>query len=424
MRGAGFGAGRHRVAFVCQWYPPEPAEVPRGIATALADAGLDVTVLTGIPNYPTGVVPDGYSARRATREVRDGLPVRRTPLYPSHDANAVRRLANYASWALTATLRGQGVLRSASVALVYSSPATAALPAMVARALWGTPYVLLVQDVWPDSVVDSGFLPGPVGRVARRVLDGLVGATYRSAHHVAVTSPGMVDLLASRGVPREKLSVVHNWVGDDAPPTAADADDVRALRASWGVGDDDFLLMYAGNHGQAQHLEPVVETFAALPHNADRHLVLVGDGVSKPGLVELAGDHPLIHLLDPVPAAEMTRLAQAADAQLVSLADRPLFAVTMPSKVQSILAAGRPLVVVARGDAAAVVDAAGAGLAVDPGDRRGLDEAVQRLAATDRAERREMGRRGRAWYDAHSSRRVGSEALRRLLVEAARGRRR
>ncbi|WP_322920493.1 glycosyltransferase family 4 protein [Nocardioides renjunii] len=423
MSGSSQGSGRLRVAFVCQWYPPEPAEVPRGIATALAEAGCDVTVLTGVPNYPTGAVAAGYSARRSSREVLDGLPVRRTPLYPSHDRSAVRRLANYASWALSSAVLGQALLRTSSVALVYSSPATAALPAMVARRLWGTPYVLLVQDVWPDSVFASGFLTGVAGRLARRVLNVFVDLTYRGAHHVAVTSPGMVDLLAARGVPRDKLSVVHNWV-QEGPTADVPPETVRRVRASWGVGEDDFVLMYAGNHGRAQALEPVVEAFAEMTAEDDCHLVLVGDGVTRPGLVERYGAHRRIRFVDPVPQAEVAALVQASDAQLVSLADEALFAVTMPSKVQSILAAGLPLVVSARGDSAEVVTSARAGLAVAPGDRPGLRDAVRRLAATDRDERRTMGRRGREWYDAHMSRRVGSESLRQLLARAAEGRRR
>ncbi|WP_297625276.1 glycosyltransferase family 4 protein [Nocardioides sp.] len=397
--------------------------MPRGIATALAGTGLDVRVLTGVPNYPTGVVADGYSARRPSREVLDGLPIRRTPLYPSHDASALRRLANYASWAVSGAVFGQGLLRSSSAALVYSSPATAALPAMVARTLWGTPYVLLIQDVWPDSIFASGFLTGRAGRLARRVLDVLVGLTYRHAHHVAVTSPGMVDLLASRGVPRDKLSVIHNWVPDEPEPAVA-LEATQHLRESWGAGQDDFVLMYAGNHGQAQALEPVVEAFAALPPESGCHLVLVGDGVSRAGLVERFDVHPRIHLLPPVPRHEMPAMMSASDAQLVSLADQPLFAVTMPSKVQSILAAGLPLVVSARGDSAEVVARAGAGVTVDPGDQQGLRDTVRRLAGIDRPGRTEMGRRGRAWYDEHMSRRVGSEALRALLVDAAEGRRR
>lgn len=414
-----------RVAFVCQWYPPEPAAVPQGIATALAEQGLDVEVLTGVPNYPTGVVAEGYVAWRPSREVRDGLRVRRTPLYPSHDASAVRRLLNYASWALSAAVLGQRTLRAADVALVYSSPATAALPAMVARRLWGTPYVLLVQDVWPDSVFASGFLGGPLGRLARRVLDVFVGLTYRGADHVAVTSPGMVDLLASRGVPRDKLSVVHNWVDETAGPDAASDDGAsRKLREAWGAGPDDFVLLYAGNHGQAQALDPVVDVFAALPPDAGCRLVMVGDGISKPALVERAGGRPGVHFLDPVPREAMPGLTAAADAQLVSLDSQPLFAVTMPSKVQSIMAAGKPLLVSAEGDCAAAVTEAGAGVAAAPGDREALREAVLALAAADAEERREMGRRGRRHYEERMSRGVGSAALRRLLVRAAdRGRR-
>ncbi|WP_110181067.1 glycosyltransferase family 4 protein [Nocardioides solisilvae] len=412
-----------RVAFVCQWYPPEPAAVPQGIATALADQGLRVEVLTGVPNYPTGVVADGYAAWRPSREQLGGLPVRRVPLYPSHDASAVRRLLNYASWAVSAAVLGQRLLRRADVALVYSSPATAALPAMVARRLWGTPYVLLVQDVWPDSVFASGFLPGTVGRVARRVLEVLVGWTYRSADHVAVTSPGMVGLLASRGVPADKLSVVHNWV-EEAPAAQPEAGEADAVRAAWGVGADDFVLMYAGNHGQAQALEPVVDVFAGLPADAGCHLVLVGDGIAKPGLVERAAGHPLVHFLDPVPRTAMPALTSAADAQLVSLDAQPLFAVTMPSKVQSIMAAGVPLLVSAEGDSADAVRTAGAGLTAPPGDRDALREAVLALAATPAEERRAMGRRGRAHYEEHMSRDVGAGALRRLLERAADRRRR
>ena len=412
----------HQVAFVCQWYPPEPATVAQGIATVLAQSGLAVGVLTGVPNYPSGVVADGYSAWRPSAEVRDGLRVRRTPLYPSHDASALRRLLNYGSWAVSSALLGQGLLRSADVALVYSSPATAALPAMVGRRLWGTPYVLLVQDVWPDSIFASGFLTGTAGRAARRVLDFFVNCTYRWADHVAVTSPGMVDLLASRGVPSEKLSVVHNWV-EEGPFAGADGPTAARIRESWGVGADDFVLMYAGNHGQAQALEPVVEIFAGLPRDAGCHLVLIGDGVAKAGLVASAQGSPAIHFLDSVPRHDMAALMSASDVQLVSLADQPLFAVTMPSKVQSILAAGLPLLVSARGDCAEVVRSAGAGLTVTPGDSQGLRDAVLRLAGMDDEERRRMGRQGRDWYEEHMSRRVGSEALRRLLVRAAERRR-
>src|ERR1022692_711072 len=140
------------VAFVSQWFSPEPVHTPVWIAQALAREGLNVRVLTGVPNFPDGKVQSGFSPWRITREARDGFAILRSPLYPSHDGSAIGRIANYVSYAATSSLVGARLLRSSDVALVYSSPATAATAAMLARATSRTPYVLFVQDMWPDSV--------------------------------------------------------------------------------------------------------------------------------------------------------------------------------------------------------------------------------------------------------------------------------
>ena len=130
-----------RVAYVTQWFPPEQVQVPTWIAQALRRQGVQVDVLTGIPNYPAGRAFDGYPAWKRSVEEIDGFRVERTPLVPSHSRSALGRLTNYGSWALSSALLGQRVLSRADVALVYSSPATAALAPLVAKGLWGTPYV-------------------------------------------------------------------------------------------------------------------------------------------------------------------------------------------------------------------------------------------------------------------------------------------
>ncbi len=407
-----------RVALVCQWYPPEPTPQPAWIAEGLSEHLHEVLVLTGMPNYPSGQVAHGYRAWWPRRERIHGVGVHRTPLYPSHDGNAVRRILNYVSWALSSSAMGQGTLRKTDVALVYSSPATAALPAMLARRLWRTPYVLLVQDVWPDSVFDSGFLNGKAAQFAHRVLSTFVNAAYRGADHVCVISPGMVDLLADRGVPREKLSVVYNWVEVTSTP---DLQQAKAFRDSLGIGSHDFLLMYAGNHGSAQGLDSAIDAFTALPPGSSRHLVLVGEGTQKAMLRQRADGHPNIHFVDPQARDAMPHLMAGADAQLVSLADRPLFAVTMPSKLQSVLAAGTPVLVSARGDAAKTVEHCGAGLTVEPGSAQQLGVAVERLAGLRPDERHAMGRRGRLHYESTMSRRVGVPRLASILQRAAAG---
>lgn len=406
---------RVTVTLVCQWYPPEPTPQPAWIAEGLASLDLDVRVLTGVPNYPTGRVHQGYSAARPIQERIAGVSVNRTPLYPSHDHSAFRRMLNYTSWAVSSTLLGQRLLRWSDAVLVYSSPATAALPAMVARMLWRTPYVLLVQDVWPDSVFASGFLNGRLGRFVRWLLDRFVGASYARSEHILVISPGMIDLLVSRGVPRHKLSLAYNWVDESSRPAPSDAID---LRRELGIPEDGIVVMYAGNHGSAQALHTVVDAFG-LPGAAGSHLVMVGDGTEKSALRVRAADNPRVHFVDPQPREAMSEVMAAADAQLVSLADEPLFSVTMPSKVQSILAAGHPAIIVARGDIAEVVRSAGSGLTSAPGSAEDLAQVVGRFARLSSEERRRMGEAGRGYYRRTMSRGVGLAVLERALRRAA-----
>lgn len=412
---------RLRVTFVTQWYPPEPTPQPRWIAEALESAGLEVQVLTGIPNYPDGVVADGYKAWQVRDDHVGNLSVRRTPLFPSHDERAGRRMLNYASWGLSSTLNGLRVLRRSDVALVYSSPATAALPAMVARALFGLPYVLQIQDIWPDSIFASGYLGGRVGRLAERIAGALVDASYRLAAEVVVISPGAVGLLESRGVDPSKITLVYNWVEERAEAGDGRPCESRQLREELGIPEDAFVLMYAGNHGAAQSLHSVVEAFCAPEMPSTCHLVMIGSGVMKDRLLSHAQQHggDRVHFIDSVPREQVRGIMAAADAQLVSLARNPLFAVTMPSKLQSILEAGSPVLVAVDGDAATVAETAGAGVSVVPGDQQSLVRSVEDLALRSRAELRHMGKNGRHYYYSHMSEQVGVRRLVAVLERAA-----
>ncbi|MDM4718318.1 glycosyltransferase [Micromonospora sp. WMMA1363] len=194
-----------RVALVSQWFPPEPTGIPLGIARCLRGYGFDVDVLTGVPNYPTGIVHPGYRAHRRYVESQDGLRVLRSPLYPSHDRSALRRAANYLTWAASSTALGRPLLRAADVALVYGSPVTAATAAMAARIRWGTPYVLMAMDLWPDSVFATGFLTGRPGRrLAQGTLGRFTDQAYRWADHVTVPSPGCGRRWWRGGYPRKR----------------------------------------------------------------------------------------------------------------------------------------------------------------------------------------------------------------------------
>lgn len=410
-----------RLGMITQWYPPESAVMPSWIAEQLAHTGWRVRVLTGIPNYPTGQVAPGYRAWRPGREHINSIPVYRAPLYPSHDRSIIGRIINYVSWAASAGLIGLRALARADVNLVYSSPATAAWPAMVRKVVFGTPFVLQIQDLWPDSITESGFVDkGAVGRLIERAMHVFCNLAYAMSAHVVVISPGMAELLAGRGVPREKITLVYNWI-DEELFTPASAAQRAAGRAELGLADDEFTLMYAGNLGAAQGLDAFVRAVSGLPAEVRCRLVLVGDGVERERLVELAAADASgrVTVLPPRPIDAMPQTLAAADMQIVSLVDRPLFRVTMPSKVQTILACGLPVLVSVAGDAAEVVTEAKAGISVAPGDAEALQQAIMAASSLDADELNQMGRNGLACYRTTMSAGIGRQRLDHVLGNAA-----
>lgn len=407
-----------RIGMVTQWYDPEggSAAVPGAIARALAAQGREVHVLTGFPNYPSGRIHAGYRQRWSSYELRDGVHVHRVPLVPTHDRSARNRAVNYLSYAVSASVRWR-LLHSVDVWLVSASPATAALPVMVARTLFGRAYVLLVQDLWPDTVVESGFVrPGRALRAVERALHRFCDASYRGAAAVAVTAPGMARILGSRGVPDRKLSVVPNWV-DETVFRPVPRDERLAGR----LGLDGFVVMFAGGLGELQGLDTAVEAAALLRDLPGFRLVFVGSGIAEPQLRAQAArlGLPNVRFLGQQPVEWMPALLALGDVQLVSLRDLPLFHATLPSKVQAALAAGRPVVGSVPGDARALIDASGAGLTADPGDPVSLAAAIRALHALGPAGREAMGRRGRAYYLDRLSERVGAGKLLALLDRAA-----
>lgn len=409
-----------RLGIVTQWYDPEEgsAGVPGSIARALHRHGVDTVVVTGFPNYPYGRFYPGYRVRPSQRVVLAGVRVHRVALYPSHERSSVKRMASYLSFAGFAATVGLPSLARCDVALVYSSPATAAIPALVAKAVRGVPFVVLIQDLWPDTVLESGMVrAGFVQRAVGWLLHRFCDRVYRSAGRIAVISTGMREILIERGVPAAKVEVVHNWV-DEAlfRPVALDP----GLQRELGI-DGCFSVMYAGSLGDLQGLEVVVRAAELLQDLPDIRLVLVGSGVAEDRLRQMVAAAGLRNVVfaGQRPLAEMSSVLRTADVQLVTLRDLPLFHATMPSKVQSVLSAGRPVISSAPGDVGELVRRSGAGIACAPEDPEALAAAVRQMHAMSPAGRERMGSAGHKYYRAELSEQVGSRRLLRLLEDVA-----
>ncbi len=411
---------KSRVGLVTQWYDPERASAAQSgvIARSLVAQGHDVDVVTGFPNYPTGKIYDGYSLKLYQHDVEGGVRIHRGPLYPSHDANAARRSMNYLSFALAATGVALLRLRHVDVCLVHATPATASVPAMVMRRLRGLPYVVHIHDLWPDSVLASGFLSTWQSRLAKRALHTFCDSMYKHAAAIAVTSPGMADRIAQRGVPRSKIHFVPNWADEEVfEPTEVD----QQLRRELGLVAPT-TVMYAGNLGEYQDLRTVVDAAALLRDRADIQFVFVGEGVQRSNLEKHVADLGLSNVVftGPRTFAEMPRMLTLGDLQLITLADLAMFATTLPSKLVATLATRRPVLGALIGDAAELVRRSGAGEVVPPGCPRQMAAAIDRFSQLDPAERDRRAAAGLSHYHEHLDRHIVAERLSNLLEDVAR----
>lgn len=402
---------------VTQWYDPEGGSAMTFgvIARALHALGHEVDVLTGFPNYPSGRLADGYRLRPYQREVREGVTVHRAPLYVSHDANAVRRAGNYLSFGASAAGLAMKALGRSDAVLVVPSPPFTAGAGLVLKHLRGIPFGLQIQDLWPQSVTASGMIDKGTAAHAERALHALMDRLYRAADFIAVTSPGMADVIAARGVPRHKLSFVSNWANESAfHPVGHPAELGLPPRRP-------FTVMYAGAMGEVQGLDVVLGAAELLRSRADIGFLLVGGGVAKAELAREAGRRGLdnVTFAGPQPAQRMADVLGSAQVQLISLADLPVFATTLPSKLPATLAAGRPIIGAVGGDAHRLIETSGAGWAVPPGDARALADAVLAAAELPDAQLRGKGLAGRRYYLAHLSQAVGAARLVELLQAAA-----
>lgn len=409
-----------RIGLISQWYEPEPgaAAHPTAVARALRKRGHEVTVLTGFPNYPLGAAYPGYQQRWRSTQVLDGIRVHRVPSYLSHDSSAARRAVSLTSFAASASAQ-VAALRQVDVCLVYASPLTAALPALALKTFAKVPYVLYIQDLWPDTVMASGFIRNArLAEYAERFLHRGCAVAYRGAESLAVIAPSMGVVLESRGVAPESIGVVYNWVDEDvfrpATPDRALQQDLKA-RAP-------FTLMYAGAVGDIQAIDTAIRALHIIGPEAGVHLCIVGDGVATSRLERLATDLGVgaqVSFHAPRPLADMSHVLAAADAQLVTLKDLPLFEATIPSKTQAILACGQPVVVAAPGDAARLAASSKAALTVPPEHPGELAAAIREMQRLTPAKRREMGAAGREFYERELCEAVGAQRLETLLESAA-----
>ena len=403
-----------RIVHLSQLFDPEPTFKGQDFVKGLEDRGFAVEVVTGFPNYPGGKVYDGYRIRATARETKGETEIMRLAVFPSHDKSALKRMLTYTSFMVTSFLYLTLRARQSDLIYVYYPALTAGLAAIGAKVFRRTPVLLDLQDMWPDSLGSSGMMQN---RFLLGIANAACNLLYRYSDHILVLSPGFKRLLIERGVPADKITIVYNWA--DEPPRVEDSSLPKEFDPN-----DGFRVLFAGNMGVAQQLDIVIDAAARLQYDhPDCVFYFMGGGIDKDRLAKRARDLGLsnVRFLPRVPLQEVQRFLAASDALLVHLTDEPIYRITIPSKTQAYLYAGRPILMGVAGDAADLVREADAGCVFAPGDSEALAENVRQLIDDGPARRDEIGRNAHRFYIERLRRSKGIDATVDLINRFRKG---
>jgi glycosyltransferase involved in cell wall biosynthesis len=383
-----------KILILTQYFWPESFRINE-VAESLREAGCEVMVLTGQPNYPEGTIRAGYSMLSARVDDYRGLPVYRVPLVPRGKGSGLRLAINYLSFVFFAGLLGPWLLRGKRVDVIFVygiSPILQSIPAIWIGWLKRARVVTWVQDQWPESLSATGFvrqrqLLAAVSRVVRWI--------YRHNDLLLVQSRAFIAPVGqlAGSTPVE----YHPNPGEIA---LSGSEPLAGAPLTFPAG---FNIVFAGNLGTVQSLGTIIEAAEQLRDVPEVRFALVGSGSRDDWLASEVRRRRLdnVQLAGRFPSSAMPGILAQASALLVTLARSPIMAQTIPSKVQAYLAAGKPILAALDGEGAAVVRDAQAGIASAAEDAQGLAEAVRRLWAMSEAEREAMGTAGRAYYERH-----------------------
>ena len=389
-----------RILIVSQYFWPENFPI-NDLARGLRQKGHAITVLTGMPNYPEGRFYSGYSAFPIRIVRHEGIKIVRVPMVPKGSGNAVRMLLYYWSLALAACLLVPVFFRKkVDLAFVYQpSPITVGLPALVLKATEQTPVWIWVQDLWPETLAGTGMVRSVF---VLKLTDLLVRWIYSNCDRVLVQSQEFVPRMLKKGVPRERIRFFPNSAPELYKPTVVESD-----ASERNLMPQGFRVLFAGNIGRAQDIPVILSAAEKLRQERGLHWVILGDGPMRSWAEErirARGLEKTVHLLGRFPEQAMPSFFSLADALLVTLKKDPVFAITIPSKLQSYLACGKPIAAALDGEGSRVVNESGGGIAVPAGDADALAEIVMKMYGMPKSDLERMGRLSREYSERHFKR--------------------
>jgi glycosyltransferase involved in cell wall biosynthesis len=399
-----------KILVVTQYFWPENFRI-NDLVLGLKDSGHSLTVLTGKPNYPEGNFYKGYSFFSKRRENWNGVSIIRSSLIPRGKSGGLRLMLNYLSFAFFASIRTLLIKDDFDVIFVYEpSPITVGLPAIIFGKRKKIPIFFWVQDLWPESLQATGQISN---NTILKLVNGYTQWTYANSEKILIQSPGFNEYILNQGVSQEKIIYFPNST-EELYRKVTPRSEFRDL-----VPKVPFVLMFAGNIGDAQDFDNLISACEIVGQvTKDVHFVILGDGRKKKYVKQTIKEKGItnnFHVLGSFPPETMPHFFALSDALLVSLKDERIFSLTIPSKLQSYMACGKPIIASLGGVAAKIVENANAGMTSKPGNPKSLASVILSLYSLSASERNTLGQNALAYYEEYFNREILLEKLILLL---------
>jgi colanic acid biosynthesis glycosyl transferase WcaI len=366
-----------KILLITQYFWPENFKI-NDLANHIADKGHNVVVLTGIPNYPRGKYYNGYSIFKNNQEIINNIKIYRSFVIPRKSGNLFFLILNYLSFAIFSTIKVIFLKEKFDIIFVYEpSPFTVAIPAIFKKRIRKIPFIFWVTDLWPESVTATINLSPKFKPLIQKLLNPLVKLIYKESDKILVTSKAFIPSIIDKYGDSKKISYFPYWAERIFKPIKIE----KYLFNE--IPKDSFKVMFAGNIGEAQDFPSIIETAKNLKDHSNIQWIILGEGRRIPWVKEKIAEFGLencFHLLGSFPLEKMPEYYANADAMLLSLKDEYIFSITIPAKLQSYLACGKPILGMIRGETADIINKSNVGFTCLPGDSQGLAENIKKMS--------------------------------------------
>lgn len=382
-----------KILIVTQYFYPETFK-STDLAFELQKRGYEITVLTGLPNYPEGKIYKGYGFFNNRMQNINGVRIIRSLLLPRGDGSGLRLFLNYYSFAFFASVKAffLGLSNKYDAIIVHEpSPITQFYPALLLKKLWKIPIFFWVMDLWPESLSIAG---GVKNKIVLGYYESVIKTFYKNSKKILITSKGFRKSINEKGDFDSKIAYFPNWAED----SISEGDKNYPIPSL----PNGFKVMFAGNIGEAQDLEHIMKAALELREHKNIKFIFVGDGRKMPFVREFLEEYKLqetVHLIGRFPVEAMASFFNKAEVMLVTLKDDPIFNLTIPAKVQAYMSASKPIVAMLNGEGAENILDSESGFVVNASDYKGLATTILMTYELPNEELIRLGNNARKYYE-------------------------